>query len=64
MELQKREIPVNAVLHDFRMGPGHEGLGQHNPDVASFHYDGRVYFKVTQEIIGRTVNVSAGLVYP
>ncbi len=55
MELQKRTIPANAILHDFRMGPGHEGLAPHNPDVASFHYDGQVYFNVAHEIVGRTV---------
>jgi len=38
MELKKRTIPANAILHDFRMGPGHEGLAQFNPDVVSFHY--------------------------
>ena len=43
-ELNKRIIPANAILHDFRLGPGHEGLAQHNPDVVSFHYDGEVYF--------------------
>jgi hypothetical protein len=40
------------------VGPGHEGLAQHNPDVASFHYEGEVYFNVACEIIGRTVVVN------
>jgi hypothetical protein len=26
LHLRKRTIPANAVLHDFRVGPGHEGL--------------------------------------
>lgn len=64
MGLQKRTTPANAVLHDFRMGPRHEGLRQHNPDVASFHYEGRVYFNVINEIVGTTVIVTAGSVYP
>ena len=59
MELKKRTIPANAILHDFRLGPGHEGLAQHNPDVVSFHYDGEVYFNVAHEILGRTVAVKA-----
>ena len=64
MGLQKRIIPANAILHDFRVGPGHEGLARHNPDVASFHYEGEVYFNVAHEIVGTTVIVSAGSVYP
>lgn len=59
-KLKKRKIPANAILHDFRIGPGHEGLAPHNPDVASFHYEGEVYFNITHEILGRTVIVSAG----
>ena len=59
-KLKKRMIPANAILHDFRVGPGHEGLAPHNPDVASFHYDGEIYFNISNEIVGRTVIVSAG----
>ena len=58
LELQKRIIPANAILHDFRVGPGHEGLARHNPDVASFHYEGEVHFNVAHEIVGRTVVVN------
>lgn len=58
-ELKKRTIPANAILHDFRVGPGHEGLAQHNPDVVSFHYEGEVYFNMVHEIGGRTVVVNA-----
>jgi hypothetical protein len=43
LELKKATIPANAVLHDFRVGLGHEGLAPHNPDVASFRYEGQVY---------------------
>jgi hypothetical protein len=59
LNLNKRTIPANAVLHDFRLGPGHEGLAQHNPDVVSFHYEGELYFNVAHEIVGRTVVVNA-----
>ena len=59
-DLKKRTIPANVVLHDFRIGPGHEGLAPHNPDVASFHYEGEIYFNMINEIVGRTVIVSAG----
>jgi hypothetical protein len=41
------------------LGPGHEGLAHHNPDVVSFHYDGEVHFNVAHEILGRTVAVKA-----
>ncbi len=60
LELTMRTIPANAILHDFRLGPGHEGLAPHKPDVASFHYDGHVYFNVAHEIIGKTLIVSTG----
>jgi len=59
MDLRRRTIPTNAILHDFRSGPGHEGLAQHNPDVASFHYDGEVHFNLAHEIVGKTVIVQA-----
>jgi hypothetical protein len=59
MELKKRIIPANAIHHYFRVGPGHEGLAQHNPDVVSFHYDGEVCFNVVHEIVGNTVVVKA-----
>jgi hypothetical protein len=58
--LSKVTIPAKAVLHDFRIGPGHEGLAPHNPDVASFHHDGQVYFNIAQEIVAKTVIVQAG----
>jgi hypothetical protein len=59
LQLRKRTIPANAVLHDFRVGPGHEGLAGDNPDVASFHYEGEVYFNVAHEVVGSTVVVNA-----
>ena len=59
-KLKKRIIPARAILHDFRVGPGHEGLAPHNPDVASFHYEGEIYFNVTDEILRNTVIVNAG----
>ena len=58
LHLRKVMIPANAILHDFRMGPGHEGLARHNPDVVSFRYEGEVHFNVAHEIIGRTMVVS------
>jgi hypothetical protein len=59
-ELSKVTIPAKAVLHDFRQGPGHEGLAPDNPDVVSFHHDGQVYFNISREIVEKTVIVSAG----
>jgi hypothetical protein len=60
-DLKKRTIPVNAILHDFRIGLGHEGLAPQNPDVVSFHFEGEVYFNISQEIVAKTVVVeSAG----
>ena len=58
-ELEKRTIPANAILHDFRVGPGHEGLAPFVTDVASFHYQGEVYFNMSREIVSRTVIVNA-----
>jgi hypothetical protein len=55
--LNKVTIPAKAVLHDFRLGPGHEGLAPHNPDEVSFHYDDEVYFNIAHEIVGKTVIV-------
>jgi hypothetical protein len=40
------------------VGPGHEGLAPYNTDVASFHYEGEVYFNIVQEIVGKTVVVN------
>ncbi len=60
LRLNKVTIPAKAVLHDFRLGAGHEGLAPHNPGVVSFHYDGQVYFNIAEEIIGKTVIVSNG----
>lgn len=62
LKLDKRTIPAKAMLHDFRLGLGHEGLLTDNPDVVSFRYDGEVYFNIAQEIIGKTVIVSVGQV--
>jgi hypothetical protein len=61
LHLRKQTIPANAVLHDFRVGPVHEGLARHNPEEASFRYEGQVHFNVAHEIIGRTVVVSDAL---
>jgi hypothetical protein len=59
-KLNKVTIPAKAVLHDFRLGPGHEGLSPHNPDVVSFHYNDQVYFNISKEILGKTAIVGAG----
>jgi len=50
LQLEKRVIPAHAILHDFRVGRGHEGLQPENPHVASFHYEGIVYFNLLREI--------------
>jgi hypothetical protein len=47
-------IPPSAILRDFRVGPGHEGLLPHDAGVASFHYEGRVHFNLAHEILGYT----------
>jgi hypothetical protein len=59
MKLENRTIPANTILHDFRIGPGHEGLAPFVTDVASFHFEGEVYFNMSREIVGRTVVVKA-----
>lgn len=58
-DLKKRTIPANAILHDFRIGLGHEGLAPENCDVVSFHFDGEVYFNISQEILGKTLVVQS-----
>jgi hypothetical protein len=57
LDLGKTIVPANAKLEDFRIGPGHEGLLPRNPKVASFHYEGQVYFNLTHEIVGKTAIV-------
>lgn len=57
LNLTKCTIPANAILHDFRLGPGHEGLAAHRTDVVSFRYEGEVYFNIIHEIAGKTVLV-------
>jgi hypothetical protein len=59
-KLAKVTIPAKAVLHDFRLGRGHEGLAPHNPNVVSFHYDGEVYFNIAPEVVDKTVIVNTG----
>jgi DNA-binding NtrC family response regulator len=54
VDLEKTIVPSGAILEDFRMGPGHEGLLPSNPGVASFHCDGRLYFNLAREIVGKT----------
>ena len=54
---EKRTIPANAILHDFRVGPGHEGPAPHDRDMVSFHYEGHVYFNIRQAIVGKTAIV-------
>jgi hypothetical protein len=56
-KLNKVTIPAKTVLHDFRQGPGHEGLAPYNPDVVSFHHNGQAYFNIAQQIVGKTVIV-------
>jgi hypothetical protein len=57
-KMEKRTIPANAILHDFRVGPGHEGLAPFVTDVVSFHYEGEIYFNMAHEVVGRTVVVN------
>jgi hypothetical protein len=58
LDLIIRTVPAKAILRDFRIGQGHEGLLPHNPNVASFHYEDRVYFNVAHEIVGKTAIVN------
>ncbi len=60
LKLNKVTIPAKAILHDFRLGRGHEGLSPHNPDVVSFRYNDQVYFNISKEIVNKTAIVGAG----
>jgi len=53
-QLEKRVIPADAILEDFRVGEGHEGLQPENRSVASFRYEGDVYFNLMGEIMDNT----------
>jgi hypothetical protein len=54
LDLERRFIKEGAVLDDFRVGPGHEGLRPFDHNVASFHYEGQVYFNIMAEIARNT----------
>lgn len=54
LDLEKRLFREGAVLDDFRIGPGHEGLRPLDHNVASFHYEGRVYFNIMAEVVRHT----------
>lgn len=59
LQLEKHTIPAGAMLEDYRTGRGHEGLQPENPQVASFHYEGRVYFNLHTEIAANVAAVQA-----
>lgn len=54
LDLDKHLIREGAVLDDFRVGPGHEGLRPSDHNVASFHYEGQVYFNIRAEVVRHT----------
>jgi CheY-like chemotaxis protein len=58
LDLKKKIIPAGAILEDFRVGSGHEGLMPQNPNVASFHYGREVLFNLAHEIVNQTRIVS------
>ena len=59
LDLKKAVIPAATLIDHFRVGPGHEGLLPQNPNVASFHCRGEVFFNLAHEIVGKTIVVSA-----
>jgi hypothetical protein len=54
LTLNRHFIPEGAVLEDFRIGRGHEGLRPEDQNIVSFHYDGRVYFNLRPEVLSHT----------
>ena len=54
LNLEKRLFREGAVLDDFRIGSGHEGLRTLDHNVASFHYEGQVYFNIIVEVVRHT----------
>jgi hypothetical protein len=60
LDLRKKTIPAGTTLEDFRLGPGHEGLLPQNPNVASFHHGGEVYFNLAYEIVNKTRILNTG----
>jgi len=49
-----RRIPVGARLTDVSLGPEHAGVPHTGPKLASFHYDGQVYFVSAGELFEKT----------
>jgi hypothetical protein len=54
LQLQKKRIPADAILQDFRIGLGHEGPLPRDARVASFRYEGQLHFNLSAEVITHT----------
>ena len=49
---ETRRIPADAILEDFRIGKGHEGNTPENRRLASFRYNGQIYYNAASHIVG------------
>jgi len=47
-------LPKGAVLLDYRIGPGDEGHPRANPNLASFHVEGILYYSSISEVQEKT----------
>jgi len=57
---ETKRIPAEAILQDFRIGKGHEGNAPENRRLASFHYEGRIYYNAASYIVGATKVIGEG----
>lgn len=53
-----RQIPVGARLTEINLGPARPDLRHPDPKLASFHYDGQVYFGSAEELFQKTRAIS------
>jgi hypothetical protein len=47
-------IPPGARLSEVYLGPEADGVRHREPSLASFHFDGRVYFVGARELLSKT----------
>lgn len=54
-----RQIPVGARLVEVHLGPAPPGHPLGDPKLASFHFDGQVYFGSADELFQKTRIISS-----
>ncbi len=54
LSYETRRIPLDAVLEDFRIEKGHEGIRQRTEGWHRFIMTGQVYYNAASHIVGCT----------